>query len=308
MSEENLNAPQEPVAAESAAPEAVAPEAAPAPVEAPTLEGLLSEDLRSEANLKDFKDVNSLAKSYLNAQAMIGSSVRIPSEDASDEAKAEFLNKIKDVPGIILEPKTDEDKAEFYNRLGRPESAEAYSLEELVTNELADVPHIGDELADFKAIAHEAGLTDAQAKALVSKRMDTLKSMQEQQLLRQEETQAELKKVWGTDYDNRLNAAKSVAKIYQEKYPDQMNELINGPAGNNAAFLNMLSEMAVMFKEQGHAGVSSTNFGMTPAQAQAKIAEKRADVGFMKAYTDEMHPGHNKAVADLNKLYQLAQG
>ena len=45
----------------------------------------LPEDLREEASLADIKDVGSLAKSYVNAQRMLGSSIRIPGQDAGEE-------------------------------------------------------------------------------------------------------------------------------------------------------------------------------------------------------------------------------
>ena len=61
----------------------------------------LAEDLRSEPSLKDFKDINSLAKSHVSAQKMLGGSIRIPGEDASDEARQEFYSKLSNVEGVV---------------------------------------------------------------------------------------------------------------------------------------------------------------------------------------------------------------
>lgn len=320
MSEGILNqesAPAEPVASDSSISEPTAPvaesattdvESAPVANEVNFLD-TISEDLRGEGNLKDFKDVNALAKSYLNAQQMLGKSVRMPADDASPEAKQEFLSKIADVDGVLLSPTNDAERDAFLNKLGRPEASDGYDFQGLIADDLqAVVPGMQEELADFQSIAHEAGLTNEQAQKLVSMRMGTLKHEQERQAVVQEETIADLKKTWGTDYDNRLAAAKATAKIYQEKYPTQMDSLINGPAGNNPAFLNMLSEMAVMFKEAGHAGMAQTDFGVTPEQAKDKIAQKRADPGFMKDYNDNFSPNHQAAIDELARLYKLSVG
>jgi hypothetical protein len=289
--------------------EQVTSAASPAVTNVTSLMDIVSEDYKPLIESKGFKDVNDVVKSYSNLEKMVGNSVRIPSEDASLEAKAEFYNKIKDLDGVIVKPQTDEEKAAFYNKLGRPESSDAYNLQDIVDGELYGVvPNLDQELNDFKSIAHEIGLTDEQAQKLVAMRMGTLKQQQEMYGQTMEDSQRELQKLWGQDYDNRLNAAKQVAKLYSEKYPDAMQELINGPSGNNPAFLNMLSELGSSFKEKGHEGMQSANFGMTPHDAQMKIAEKRADQGFMKAYQDELHPGHKKAIADMTRLYEIASG
>lgn len=264
----------------------------------------ISEDLRAQGNLKDFKDVDQLAKSYIELQRMVGNSVRIPSEDASDEAKTDFLSKIKDVDGVLL--KNDEA---LLNKLGKPETVNDYDFAEIVNPDVVgSVPAFNDELNHFKNIAHEAGLTNEQAQKLVEMRISSIEAQHSQIEAQRTEAEAELKKLWGSDYDNRLNGAKQVAKIYHEKYGDSMAELINSSAGNNPALLSILSELSVVYKEKKHEGLSGNTFGMTPDMAMAKISEKRADSGFLKAYNDGMHPGHKKAVAEMAKLYSIANG
>lgn len=281
-----------------------APEVTTTPTEAPKeFVDTLSDDLQGLSNLRDFKSANELAKSYVELQRMVGNSVRIPAEDASDEAKQDFLDKIKDVDGVLI--KNDE---KLFDKLGRPEAPEKYNLEELVTQELAGIPEIGQEVENFKALAHEIGLTEDQARKLVDNQVQQrTKQIELQQAVRTDSEQ-ELRKAWGQEYDNRIAAAKQAATIYSEKHGDAMSELIHGPAGNNPALIHILADLAEGFKEKGHEGMQATNFGMTPEMALDKIAEKRADPGFMKAYTDDIHPGHKKAVADLAKLYQIANG
>ena len=264
----------------------------------------LDEDIRSVSNLADFKSTNDLAKSYIELQRMVGNSVRIPAEDASDEAKAEFMEKIAGVEGILRK-----DDPDLMVKLGKPESIEGYDFSETVTADVLDAdPGISLELENFKAVAHDIGLTNEQATKLVDMQMQNLTARNEAVDTGREEAEAALKKMWGEDFNNRLAGAKNMVKIYAEKYGDVVSDLVNSPAGNNPALLNMLSELGEMYKERKHEGMSTAQFGLTPELAQAKIMEKRADPGFLKAYYDESHPGHAKANAEMNKLYSIVNG
>ncbi len=278
---------------------AVAVEVAAAPA---NLLDAISEDLRGQSNLKDFKDINSLAKSYIELDRMRGSSIRIPSKDASPEAKAEFLNKLKDIDGVIL--KSDEKLME---KLGKPLSKDEYKLD-IPEEVIKGNPNLSQDLETFRTVAHEVGLTNDQAAKIVSNQLAAIKAVNTATAAKKEASIQTLKTAWGNDFDNRLAGVKQVAKILTEKHGDSMKELINSPAGSNPALLQILADMAVTFKENNHAGLSTTHFGTTPEMAKQKIAEKRADIGFVKAHQDRQHPGHAKAVQELDHLYKLANG
>ena len=62
----------------------------------------LSDDLKNDPTLSNFKDVESLAKTVVHQQKVLGSGIPIP--------------------------KTDEEKMEVYNKLGRPETADKYEV------------------------------------------------------------------------------------------------------------------------------------------------------------------------------------
>ncbi len=290
------------------------PEAVPAaPVaEAPTavnLMDLVSEDHKALVEGKGFTDVNEVLKSYSHMEKLVGKSIRLPSEDSSPEARQEFYDKLKGLDNIIIKPEAEADQNEYYNKLGRPEAAEEYALQSLVDAELLAVaPGVTGEIDNFQKIAHDIGLNKKQAEALVSMRMADLKGITEERENTRTASETKLHEIWGQDYENRLVAAKNVAKIYSEKYPDAMSELIEGPSGNNPALLSMLAELGNNFKEKGHVGMQAAKFGTTPDEALDKIAEKKADKGFMSAYMDDRHPGHNKALKDLMHLYAIANG
>ena len=97
----------------------------------------IPEEIRGHKSLEHIQDVGALAKSYVNAQSMIGADkIAIPGKHA-----------------------TDEDWGEVYRRLGRPDSPEGYEL----TNELPEGAEASDDLLSwFKGAAHDAGLTPQQ--------------------------------------------------------------------------------------------------------------------------------------------------
>lgn len=258
---------------------------------------LINDEYKSTSNIKDFKDANQMAKSYIELQKMVGGSVRIPPKDASPESRAEFFNKIKDIDGILLK-----DDADLFNKLGRPEKAEDYKLELQMSEEYKAM--LKPELDSFKNVAHNLGLTDVQAKGLLDMRMGELEAQNKQFIVSQERTKETLKKVWGEDFDNRLAGVKQVREILKDKFSDDIQALINSPAGNNPALLHVFSELAATYKEKGHVGMQSVELGVTPEMARSKIKEKRADIGFMAAYNNSKHPDHAKAVATIEDLYR----
>jgi hypothetical protein len=91
------------------------------------------------------KDVGSLAAKARNAESLIGNSVRVPSDDA-----------------------TAEDWQKFYAKVGRPEKADGYEFK-LPDGLPEDLPYDAEFANEFKAWAHETGLTPKQAQALHDK-------------------------------------------------------------------------------------------------------------------------------------------
>lgn len=262
----------------------------------------INDDFKAHVEAKGFKDVNDVVKSYVNLEKLVGNSVRVPNNESSPEAIQDFYAKIKDVPGILLE----NNKDELYTKLGRPESADKYTLEELVKADIAQaLPQVHDELQQFKQVAFELGLNNEQATKLAQLELGKREVELQNWTAKYEAGQEALRKHWGADYENRLQGAKQTAKIYAKEHPEAIQELLTGPAGNNPALLAMLSDLALSYKEKGAPEMTQSNFGMTPQQAQAKIAEKRADRGFMKAYHDDMNPNHKAAVEEMTRLYSL---
>lgn len=276
---------------------------APPDVQAPqTLRDMIPEDLRMEPSLQDFKDVGSLAKSYVHANKMIGNSIRIPADDASDEAKEKFYNKLNDIPDIIRI--TPDNKEQVFSKLGKPESADGYEVN--LPEELGNVD--ADLLARSRQAAFDMNLTQEQANKWIEYEARLASDSVAQVYTPPEEAEAALRKVWGDDYDNRFAGAQLAAQQLQERYPEDYAKLMGGPLQNNPVLLDLLAKSGKDLLSEGAGSVPGkmVSYGLSPDEAKAKINEKRSDEGFMKAYYNQSHPNHRDAVAQMDELYRKA--
>ena len=105
----------------------------------------LPDDLKNDATLQNFKDIESLAKTVVHQQKVLGSRIPIP--------------------------KTDEEKTELYSKLGRPETSEQYQINIPDTHKT----YFQDEnVTQFKNVAHQIGLNNDQVNALIDYQMSTI--------------------------------------------------------------------------------------------------------------------------------------
>ena len=102
----------------------------------------LPEDLRMDPSIANQPSVESMGRSYISAQRMVG------------------LDKI----AVPTEHSTDEEWTAVYDKLGRPESPEGYDLE---MNNVPEGLEANPQLVDwFAGTAHKIGLTPKQAQSL----------------------------------------------------------------------------------------------------------------------------------------------
>lgn len=276
----------------------VAAEAVASPV---SFQDSIPESYRSEPSLEGIQDMEGLVKGYIHSQKMIGSSVRIPGEDASSESVEEFYTKLQTIPGVIRIADEDnaEGRADLYSKLGRPTEATAYKLENAGSVD-------ADSLTNFKDAAFEAGLSNTQADKLMNFYKDAViePSLQNFEDARSN-GESVLKEKWGNDYEARMQGAKLAASKYSEKYPDAMKNLVNGIEGSNPAFIEILSDLARSMSETDVIkGLQKTQYGMSSEEALDKIQEIKSNMGH--AYYDTGNPGHSAAVQKVQSLYSKA--
>ena len=241
-------------------------------------------DLREHPSLSPIKDVENLARSYVNAQRLIGSD-KIP---------------------MPVNP-TDEDLDRIYGKLGRPESAEGYGIK-------ADGNIITEETANgFADIAHSLRLNPQQAEGI----MNYYRSSVEQAMAAEtgvmeearENTEATLRQEWGRAYDQKVEAAAKTAQEFAD--PEVFNLTLSDGSklGDNMQFIKAFAKIAefrqTVTSEDTVAEMSQSNV-MTPANARAEIDAIMGDK--THAYWDKKNPGHANAVTNMQHLMEQLHG
>ena len=244
----------------------------------------LPEDLRAEPAFKDIGNVQDLARSYFNAQKMVGADkVAIPGQNADES-----------------------DWGTFYDKLGRPSEAASY---EFNPGEEAGSLSDSEQLSQFKDAAYNLGLSKKQAEGLFDWYNKTsvdaygkVETALEDRRLQAEET---LRGEFGNAYDERVGLASRVA---QEFGGDEGIELLEESGlGNDPRVIKMFAKIGMAMAEDSIAiGDGNSSFTMTPDEAQREIASLQRDADFMTSYGDASNPTHGEAVTRMAKLFEYA--
>lgn len=165
----------------------------------------LSEEYKVSPAFKDIgDDINDLAKNFLDAQSHLGNAIRIPGEDATKEAVAEFHTKLQArVPGLI--PAADlEDPVStnaYLEALGKPKKADEYEM-----------PNVNGVEMDptretlIRDTALELGMTKKQVKNFLTTMQEADAAGMETAIINQGEALQGLKNEWGVTYTPKVEA------------------------------------------------------------------------------------------------------
>lgn len=266
----------------------------------------LPEDVRNDPTLSNIKDVESLAKSHISAQRMLGGRIPIPSKEASQEVRDEFYNKLNNIPDVVRlpdpeNPEYSKQLDEVYNKLGRPQSPDRYEI-----NNDHKIPLDEDFLTSAKATAHKMGLNKDQFKAMSDIVLNRDIQMREVFNKQHDVCKGFLEKEWGNAFSDNLSAAKSILSKFAQKMPDAVEEIKNGYASNNPVVIMMASELGRMYQESGTIGTSSgvRSGSRTPEQAKEMINEIM--LNWAHPYWNDRDPANSLAQEKVQALYRDA--
>jgi len=199
---------------------------------------------------------------------------------------------------LVVLPGDESPQAErdaYWAKAGRPEKPDGYDLK--------DVPE-GDLRDRFGAWAHEAGLSQRQAKAVAGKFME-FSTAAEQEKAATFERDANVvieqkKKEWGQAYPENILAGRQLAARFRLTEEDLDTWEM---AWGTDKFLTKMAEMGRTFGEHKPAsGSDSGPLGMTPAIAQQQIKDLEADPDFRAKWL----AGNPEAAKKRSDLYKLA--
>jgi hypothetical protein len=237
----------------------------------------LSPEITSDPSLQHIGSVEAMAKSYINAQKMVGA------------------DKVA-VPGSWA---TDEDWAGVYNKLGRPEKPDGYELGDTASGDFADW---------FKGAAHTTGLSNRQAAQLAAAYEEfsgqTSALSDEQMEARRAEVETELRQELGGRYDDKMQRANEMLKEFDAPDLTEIKLADGGLLGDNPELVKFMLKLSDYVTEQvsedGLAGRDSRP-GISDTDLQSRISDL---TGKGSPYWEKMHPDHERSV---NEVLQLRE-
>ena len=240
----------------------------------------ISEAYRNDPNIEKFTEIDALAKSYINATKMIGQDkVVIPTNNS-----------------------TEEHWDEVYTKLGRPESADKYSLD--AKSEVVNL----DETAikSFAEQSHKLGLNNKQAQGILEFYKNNMEGTAQQSKIDTETAQAQaeqqLRQEWGRDFEGKVKQAGALAKANINPEILDMT-LSNGiRLGDHPEIIKGFAKIAGMMSEDKIVATESENVN-TIADIESEISAITNDTN--GPYWNKQHPDHDKMVQQVYTLREM---
>ncbi|MCK5017533.1 MAG: hypothetical protein KAS32_10740 [Candidatus Peribacteraceae bacterium] len=180
----------------------------------------VSEEYRS--GVAKFDTQNDLAKGYVELERSFGGRVKLPTDES-----------------------TPDERSMFYNKLGRPEQPSGYNLPGLPEGQEYDQNMVND----FRAVAHEEGITDKAFAKMVETYlgMETKRAEEHTAELARskEESERAMREKLGDKYDEYVEVTN---RAYTEFGGEEFTELMNQPQFqlllNNQVFIDVFHNIA----------------------------------------------------------------
>ena len=258
-----------------------------------TFKGTLG-DLGKDTALEPIKDFAGLTKSFVDAQGMIGGSLRLPKKDATPEEKKaatdELMGKLRN-EGIIE---------------GIPESPDKYEIS-VPTEEGFS---INQPLVDsFRKAAHSLGATPSIVQGMFDWYVNFQAEADQQEMAEFASMKEGLKTQWGALYSRKMEAARRAVFKYLGEDGDSIISSLPPAVGEK--IVRAFASIGEPLLEDGF--VSGLPTGMaTRDSIQKKINEIQNNKDH--PLHDLSKPGHKEAVEEHTKLqralaqFQLAEG
>lgn len=249
-----------------------------APVDVPEWMKAMDPELAQDPSIQIFKDVNSLAKSYIHSRKVIGKDkVVIPDGNA-----------------------TADDWKDFYSKMGLPER-EKYEVK------FGEAQYSDDFKKGFLDHAHDSGLLPKQAEKIfdffnnqVKEASDQANSMTKEQAM---EAYEGLKQEWGSGYDKKLKTAQTAFNTFAD---EGMTEYLNQSGlAHDTNLIRLFSKIGERLNEDTFDPNTVKHLGITKEEA----TEKRDSImgNTDHPYWNSDHANHGKAVEEVLKYNKIIE-
>ena len=245
----------------------------------------IPEELREHPSLSPIKDVENLARSYVNAQRLIGAD-KVP---------------------LPVNP-TDEDLDNIYSKLGRPETAEGYEIGvdgNIITEDIAQ---------SYADVAHKLRLTPDQASGILEYYKGMTNSASEMSVeaetQQRNQTEMTLRKEWGDDFDARIQDAGKIAQQFGGGELLEMQLADGTKVGNHPDFIKAFAKIAEFRQSvtsEDTVSDAPTSSMVTRQSAQQEIDAIMSDKSH--AYWDRKNViGRQQAIERVQELMGVIHG
>ncbi len=235
---------------------------------------VLPEELKSAESLTKFKDVSSLASSYLEAEKTLTSRVAIPKPESSDE-----------------------EWHKFYQKLGLPEDKKYLEQRKAEDEEY---------LSKYEEMFYQSGLTQRQGKKLLEHLYSFSGDLQKQQSEKLEQTRLAnidwLKSNYGNEFDNKMTVMQATLSKFGTK---ELASLIE-ESSYSPALVDLLVKVGEVLKSDSLVTGSESPVIAGSAAALKEIKRLESDSEFMVKLGGKNHTGHDEAVRRMEELYKIA--
>ena len=223
-----------------------------------------------------------------------------------------MIGKIGASPdSVVAIPGADDTEGwkAFYAKLGRPESADKYTLPNV---KLPEGLVVDDALrANFTARAHDLNLTNKQAEGLYewwNSQMGSAHTTTSQaKAVATQQALDGLKTEWGQAFESKLTEAKAAVAHYGDA--DLVAYLNDTGLGDDPRLIKTFAKLGAQLREDGLVGRGDTGGRdgvLSPTEARQQIAHLRGDEAFKKDYMNAKAPGHKAAMERMTRLHQMA--
>ncbi|RLB66250.1 MAG: hypothetical protein DRH08_06650 [Deltaproteobacteria bacterium] len=261
----------------------------------------LPEELRDAPYLGKAESVADALGKLQHAAKLVGTSVRIPDENASDSDREAFLAKLGEVDGVARMPLSDDAEGlkALMAKLGTPEEGTDYKLPEL-----EDFTWGEETAAALREYALEAGMTVSQFTKMAAK--VAAKEQDATALTSQagEDLRKEIRLDWGDTLEDR----EALIRGWMDKStaPESLRAQFED-RNLDLPTMNWLHGIAKQFKGDV-SPISKDGSGgdtpLDPGEAQAAMTGVLNDLTGMR----EDNPQYKPLQAKLVKLQRLASG
>lgn len=255
----------------------------------------LPDEFRSHPVISKFETPAELAKSWSEAQKLIGADkIVVPGKDAKPE-----------------------DVAAVFEKLGRPKDVNGYEVPAIDGHEYSDADKAFQ--GTVKGWAHKHNLTAQQFKGVVGE-WNALQLAQEVARNKALQTAREgLKAEWGDEHDARMDMASSAIRDFAKdagvdtKTLETMRLADGSFLFDNPTIARLFAAVGASTTgsgfEGGQAGDRGRDDFASPKAAKAAIERIRGEIHAAKGthpYSDRQHPQHKQWAARMSKLHEIA--